>query len=178
MMCFLDKNLLPQRNRVKDITNTLNEEWTLVFLIFFILTVVSSKFSFKILEFCFFTDSYRIVVTSLFCLSHYAILALFDSNKKDARDQFLLQYFQNKKKSYIKFTKAACWVISKISNRENSIKLIILKCCLYCWSLFYCNYWRSLILQNSTFRNSLKVAVQSRLILHKLVLLYWIWNYK
>ena len=100
MMCFLNKNLLPQRNRVKDITNTLNEEWTLAFLIFFILTVVSSKFSFKILEFCFFTDSYRIVVTSLFCLSHYAILALFDSNKKDARDQFLLQYFQNKKKLY------------------------------------------------------------------------------
>ena len=98
-MCFLNKNLLPQRNRVKDITNTLNEEWTLVFLIFFILTVVSSKFSFKISEFCFFTDSYRIVVTSLFCLSHYAILALFDSNKKDARDQFLLQYFQNKKKT-------------------------------------------------------------------------------
>ena len=92
---------------------------------------------FKLLEFCFFTNGYRIVIMSLLCLLHYAISkVLFDpkvTRAHDVIDQFLLQYFQNVIleifrifKNYMKFTKAACWIISNFHYRGNSTTLMIL----------------------------------------------------
>ena len=42
----------------------------------------------------------------------------------------------------IKFTRAACWINSKITNRGKNTTLIIF--CHYCWLLLWCNYWKSL----------------------------------
>ena len=39
----------------------------------------------------------------------------------------------------MKFTRATCWINSKISNRDKNTTLIILFCH-YCWSLLRCNY--------------------------------------
>ena len=133
---FLDKNLLTQWSCVKGITNTLTEKWISIFLIFFIITVTSSESS-NCWNFVFFTDGYRIVIMSLLCLLHYAISkVLFDpkvTRAHDVIDQFLLQYFQNVIleifrifKNYMKFTKAACWIISNFHYRGNSTTLMIL----------------------------------------------------
>ena len=66
----------------------------------------------------------------------------------------------------MKFTRAACWINSKVSNRDNSITLMILLCCHYCSSLLWCNYWRPLMLRNSTSRSRLKLTVQMKLSLY------------
>ena len=46
-------------------------------------------------------------------------------------------------KNNMKFTRAAYWINSKISNRDKNISLITFLCH-YCWSLLLCNYWNSL----------------------------------
>ena len=46
-------------------------------------------------------------------------------------------------KNNMKFTRAACWINSKISNIDKSITLTTFLCH-YCWSFFWCNYWKSL----------------------------------
>ena len=69
--------------------------------------------------------------------------------------KFFLQNVQNKIfkilemfKTNMKFTKAGCWINSKISNRSKNTILIMFLFCHYCWSLLWCNYWRSLMLGN------------------------------
>ena len=84
--------------------------------------------------------------------------ALHGLQKKRAhksRDmQFLLQNVQNDLlqndlkifrmfKNNMKFTRAACWFNSKISNRDKYITLITFLCYYY-WSFLWCNYWKSL----------------------------------
>ena len=46
-------------------------------------------------------------------------------------------------KNNMKFTRAACWINSKLSNRDKNITLITFLCH-YCWSFLWCNYWKSL----------------------------------
>ena len=86
---------------------------------------------------------------------HFAILkALFGFQEKRAhksRDmQFFLQYVQNeifkisRMFKNIKFTRAACWINSKISNRDKSTTNLVFLFCHYCWSSLWCNYWKSL----------------------------------
>ena len=57
---------------------------------------------------------------------------------------------------------AACWINSKISNRDNNITLMIILWCHYYWSLL-CNYWRPIMLWNSTSWSRLKLTVQVKL---------------
>lgn len=56
----------------------------------------------------------------------------------------------------IKFTRATCWIVSKISNSGNNIKLLFL-CCHYCGWLLCRNYWKYLTLWNSTSWSWLKL---------------------
>ena len=44
----------------------------------------------------------------------------------------------------IKFTRAVCWIDSKLSNRDKNFTLIIFVFCHCCWSLLWCYYWKSL----------------------------------
>ena len=44
----------------------------------------------------------------------------------------------------MKFTRVACWVQSKISNRAKNTILIMFLFCHYCCSLLWWNYWKSL----------------------------------
>ena len=44
----------------------------------------------------------------------------------------------------MKFTRAACWINSKIGNWDKSTTVIIFLFCHYCWSLLWCIYWKSL----------------------------------
>ena len=44
----------------------------------------------------------------------------------------------------MKFTRGACWINSKISNRDKNTTLIIFLFGHYCWPLLWCNYWKSL----------------------------------
>ena len=86
---------------------------------------------------------------------HCAILkALHRSQEKrvhKSKDmQFFLQNVPNEifkifemLENNLKFTRAACWINSKISKRENTT-LIIFLFCHYCWSLLWCNHWKSL----------------------------------
>ena len=95
-----------------------------------------------------------------------------------ARDmQFFLHSAQNEIlkllkmfKSNMKFTRAACWINSKVSN-----VLIIFLFYHYCWSFLCCKvniemvygvYWRSLLLWNSFSWSCLKLAVQMQLALY------------
>ena len=45
-------------------------------------------------------------------------------------------------KNNMKFTRAACWINSKTSNRQNYHTQTFL--CHYCWSFLWCTYWKSL----------------------------------
>ena len=71
--------------------------------------------------------------------------------------------FLKMSKNNMKLTSTACWINSKISNRENSTTLMIFLCSHYYWSLLWYNYWRSLILWNSTSWSHLKFTVQIQL---------------
>ena len=87
---------------------------------------------------------------------HCAILkALHSFQEKRAHKskdmQFFLQNVPNEifkifemLENNLKFTRAACWINSKISKREENTTLIIFLFCHYCWSLLWCNYWKSL----------------------------------
>ena len=74
-----------------------------------------------------------------------------------ARDmQFFLQNVQNEIysrfwgmfKCNMEFNREACWINSKISNRDQNTTLMIFLFCRYCWSVLWCNYWRFLMLWN------------------------------
>ena len=89
------------------------------------------------------------------CL-HCAILkALHGFPKKRALKlrnmEFFLQNVQNEIfkifkvfKNSMKFSRAACWINSIKINRCKSTILIIFLFCHYCWSLLWCNFWKSL----------------------------------
>ena len=90
---------------------------------------------------------------------HGAILkALHGFHEKRAHESKDMQYFfQNVQNDFLqndfkicrmfknnmKFTRAACWINSKISNREKNITLITFLC-RHCLSFLWCNYWKSL----------------------------------
>ena len=88
---------------------------------------------------------------------HGAILkALHDFQKKRAHKSRGMQFFliqndflQNDLKTFrmfknnMRFTRAACWINLKISNRDINITLITFLCHYY-WSFLWCNYWKSL----------------------------------
>ena len=68
---------------------------------------------------------------------------------KSSDMQFFLQNVRNEIfkilkmfKYNMKFTRTACWINSKISNRDKNITLITF--CHYCWSLLWLNCWRPL----------------------------------
>ena len=48
----------------------------------------------------------------------------------------------------MKFTRAACWINSNISNRDNSSTFMIFLCCHYCRLLLCRNYWRFLLIHD------------------------------
>lgn len=54
--------------------------------------------------------------------------------------RFLYQNVQNVISISLKCFTAACWINSRISNRDISTKFMIFLCCHYCWSLLWCNY--------------------------------------
>ena len=66
----------------------------------------------------------------------------------------------------MEFIRATSWINSKISNKDKNTTLMIVLFCNYCWSLLWCNYWRSLILWNSTSWSRLKLTVQMQLALY------------
>ena len=93
--------------------------------------------------------------TNCGCLHCSILKSLHNCQEKGAhmsRDmQFFLQNVQNEIvkifkmfKNNMKFTRAACWINSKISNKYKNTTLIILEFCHCCWSLLWCNYWKSL----------------------------------
>ena len=105
--------------------------------------------------------------TKCICL-HYNILKAYK-----ARDAIFLQ--NNQKQIFkilkifkysMKFTRAACWINSKICNTDKNSTLMIFLFCHYRWSLLWCNYWRSLMLWNSTSWGCLKLTVQIQLVLY------------
>ena len=66
----------------------------------------------------------------------------------------------------MKFTRAASWMNSKISNRNKHTTLIIFLFCRYCWPLLWYKYWTSSKLWNPTSWSRLKLTVQTQLALH------------
>ena len=44
----------------------------------------------------------------------------------------------------VKFTRAACWINSKITNRDKNTTPIKFLFCHYYWALLWCHYWKSL----------------------------------
>ena len=62
----------------------------------------------------------------------------------------------------MKFTRAACWINSKINNRDKNTTLMIFLLYHYCWSLLWRNYWRSLMVWNSISWSRLKLVVQTQ----------------
>ena len=66
----------------------------------------------------------------------------------------------------MKFIRAACWINSKISNRDQNTTLMIFLFCNYCWSSLWCNYWKSSMFCNSTSWSHLKLTVQIQLALY------------
>ena len=105
---------------------------------------------------------------------HCAILkALYDFNEKRAhkeRDmQSFLQNVQNEIfkilkmfKYNMKFPRVACSINSKITTDKHTTLMIFLFSH-YCWSLLWWNYWRSLMLWNSTCWSRLKWTVEIHL---------------
>ena len=115
-----------------------------------------------------FRSKFNCGFTNRDCL-HCAIL-----RAQKARDmQFLLHNIQHKDfqilkmfKYTMKFIRAAHWTNSGISNKDKNTTLMIFLFCNYCWSLLWCNYWRSLMLWNSTSWSRLKLTVQIQLALY------------
>ena len=60
---------------------------------------------------------------------------------------------------FMKLTRAACWINSKISNKDKNNTLMIYLFCRYCLSLC-CNHWRSLIQWKSTSWSRLTVQIK------------------
>ena len=109
-----------------------------------------------------FKEKFSHGFTNRGCL-HSAILKVY---KARAMQRFL-QNVQNEIfkilkmfKYNMKFTRAASWINSKISNRDKNITLVIFSFCHYCWSLLWCNYWSSLMMQKSALWSHLKLTVQ------------------
>ena len=88
----------------------------------------------------------------LCCSILQALHGLREKRAHKSRDmQFFLQNVQNgifkifkMFKNNMKFSRAACWINFKISNRGKKNTLIIFLLCHYCWSLLWCSYWKSL----------------------------------
>ena len=105
---------------------------------------------------------------------HCTILKAFHTFKgkrahkaRDFSTQFFPENVENEMFKYnIKFTRAACWINSKMSNRNKNTTLIIFLFCRYYWLISRCNYWRSLMLWNSTSWIRLKLTVQIQLVLY------------
>ena len=57
----------------------------------------------------------------------------------------------------MKFTRAACWINSKISKRDKNTTLIFLFCH-YCWSLLWCNHWKSLNLKSKSHHQKILIS--------------------
>ena len=74
----------------------------------------------------------------------------------------ILKMFKNN----MKFTRAACWIYSKINKRDSDAKLPIFSFYHYCWSLLWRNYWRSLMLWNVSSWIHLKSVVQIHFTFH------------
>ena len=47
-------------------------------------------------------------------------------------------------KNNMKLTRVSCWINSNVRNKDKITRLIIFLLCHYCWSLLWCNYWKSL----------------------------------
>ena len=102
------------------------------------------------------------------CL-HCAIL-------KACKERDVKYFFQNVRneifkilkmfKYNMKFTRTACWIDSKINNWDKNITIMIFLFCYYCWSLLWCNYWKSLMLWSSTSWSRLKLTVQIQFALY------------
>ena len=114
------------------------------------------------------------------CFHCAFIKALYNFKEKRAHKaqdmQFFLQNIQNeifKILKMFKYNMKFTWnseqpveLTQKISNRDKSTALMIFVFCLYCWSLLWCNYWRSLMLWNSTSWIPLKLTVPIQLALY------------
>ena len=127
-----------------------------------------------------FISKFNHSFTNCDCL-HCAILkALYDFKEKRAHKtgrQEICYFFHQKVQKEIlkileifennmKLTRESCRIYSKISNRDKNVTLMIFLICHYCWSLLWWNYWRSLMLWNSTSWSRLKLTVQIQLALH------------
>ena len=135
------------------------------------------------------------------CL-HCAILRAFHGSQekrahKSKDTQFFLQneifkIFKNMFKNNMKFTRAACWIDSKISNRHRNTTLTIFLFCRYCWSLLRCNYWKSLksdshLPKNSficfnesplkVMKNAFYFILKALLVLKIFKFLYWLFGH-
>ena len=115
-----------------------------------------------------FRSKFNHGVTNCGCL-HYAILKVYKAKYM----QFFRQNVQNEIfcilkifKYNVKFTRAACWINSKIRKRGRNTTLMIFSFYHYCWSLLWCNSFRSLMPWNSTSWSCLKLTVQIQLALY------------
>ena len=136
---------------------------------------------------------------------HCAILKAFHGSQekrahKSMDTQFFLQnvqneifkIFKNMFKNNMKFTRAACWINSKISNRHRNTTLIIFLFWRYCWSLLWCNYWKSLksdshLPKNSficfnesplkVMKNAFYFILKALLVLKIFKFLYWLFGH-
>ena len=106
-------------------------------------------------------SKFNLVFISYDCLHGAILKVLYGKGKWDYKvSQFLFHNIQNDVvvffeilkmlKKYMKFTREACWIKSKISNRDINSTLMIFLCCDYCCSLLCCYYERCLILRNFT----------------------------
>ena len=129
-----------------------------------------------------FVSKFNHSLTSRDCL-HCAILkTLYNFKEKRAHKayrqeicNFFLQNVQKEefqdfgnvwKQHEIHQIEKTCRIKSKISNRDKNTTLMIFLFYHYCWSLLWLNYWRSLMLWNSTSCSRLKLTVQIQLALH------------
>ena len=96
----------------------------------------------------------RYGITNRGCLHCSILKAWHIFQEKRATDQgiciFFLQNVQGEIfktfkmfKNNMKFNRAACWMNSKLSNRDKNTRLIIFLFCQYCWLLLWCNYWKA-----------------------------------
>ena len=79
--------------------------------------------------------------------------------------QFFLQHIQNEIfkifkmfKNNMKFTRAACWLNSKIISRDKNATLTIFLFCHSYWSFLWCHYWKSLS-RTPTFQKNYLICV-------------------
>ena len=111
-----------------------------------------------------FTSKFNHSFTNRGCL-HCAILKVYKARDMHFFPSKCLTTFINMFIN-MKFIRVAYWINSEISNRDKNTTLMIFLFCNYCWSLLWCNYWRSLMLWNSTSWSRLKLTVQIQLALN------------